>query len=168
VRVSPPTLCSAIALCAALHLAACGAGDTTPVDGGAPSSPGTSNPSSSSGGDSGSAPGTDGGTASSGSGPSPGDCYPTPGQTGNDKNVGAYCAKGGGQCGAYGNLALQCSSDLSTQGGNFCLIVGCSSDSDCGLDGCCSGPAGSLVRACIPIGCFEAGTCNIVAPPGSD
>ena len=161
---------SSVALCAALMGAACGPGDTTPVGGSSSSSTGTSSGTTS-------APGTDGGSAphgdagassSSSSGPSPGNCYPTPGQTGNDKNVGAYCSKAGGQCGSYGNLSLQCSSDLSAQGGNFCLIVGCAKDGDCGQDGCCSGPAGSIVRACIPIGCFDAGVCNIVAPPGSD
>ena len=158
-------------LSSAILIAACGAGSTTPTGGPGGGSGGGSGSGSSSGGSDGTS--GDGGTvttvgANEPAGPSPGNCYPVSGQTGNEKHVGAYCQKSGGQCSTYGNLSLQCSTDLSAQGGNFCLIVGCTKDSDCGTDSCCSGPSGSIVRACIPIGCFEAGVCSIIAPTGSD
>jgi hypothetical protein len=95
---------------------------------------------------------------------SPGTCLPTIGDTGNSKNVGAYCTKGGGQCSDYPNTSLQCSSDLSAQGGNFCLFLGCTLDTDCGEDACCTSPAGSGIHACIPIGCFDSGVCSSQAP----
>lgn len=100
----------------------------------------------------------------SGPTPSPGNCYPTSSDTGNSKNVGAYCTKSGGQCSDYSSTSLQCSSDLSAQGGNFCLLVGCSQDTDCGEDSCCTAPVGSPISACIPIGCFDAGVCSPIAP----
>jgi hypothetical protein len=75
-------------------------------------------------------------------------------------NVGAYCTKGGGQCSDYPNTSLQCSIDLSAQGSNFCILIGCSQDSDCGADACCTGQAGNPIHACVPNGCFDAGVCQ--------
>ncbi len=138
----------AIALCACSS-----SGPTTP-----PTSTGNTTPTSS----------IDGSTISnvgdSSTGSTAGTCIPGPGDTGNDKNVGAYCTKGGGQCSNYNNPLLQCSSDLSSLAGNFCLIVGCSQDSDCGTDGCCTAPAGESIKACIPVGCFDSGVCSPIAP----
>ena len=55
-------------------------------------------------------------------------------------NVGAYCTKGGGQCSAYGNSLLQCSSDLSPIGGNFVYVR----EVDGGPKVVCCGKARSL------------------------
>ena len=93
-----------------------------------------------------------------------GTCIPTEGYAGNSLHVGAYCTVAGGQCSVYGNFALQCSSDLSALGGNFCLLVGCTDDSNCGEDGCCTAPGGQGIHACIPVGCFDAGVCSPIAP----
>jgi hypothetical protein len=88
-----------------------------------------------------------------------GTCTPTPGFAGNAKHVGAYCSPNGGQCATYGNSLVQCSIDLSAQGADFCILIGCSADTDCGQDGCCTGESGNPVHACVPSGCFDAGVC---------
>ena len=113
----------------------------------------------SSGSDAGS--GSDGGADSGPSGtPSPGVCTPAAGQTGNALNVGAYCTHGGGQCAQYGG-AYGCSIDLSAQGGNFCILIGCAQSSDCGVGGCCTGESGNPIHACVPSGCVivDGGSC---------
>jgi hypothetical protein len=90
---------------------------------------------------------------------SPGSCTPAPGNTGNAENVGAFCTKNGGQCSTYTNTSIECSIDLSAQGSNFCVLIGCSQDTDCGEDACCTGQAGDPIHACVPNGCFDAGAC---------
>ncbi len=92
--------------------------------------------------------------------PSLGSCTPAPGDTGNSKNVGAYCTKSGGQCSTYPNPSVQCSIDLSAQGANFCILIGCLADGDCGEDACCTGQSGNPIHACVPNGCFDAGVCQ--------
>lgn len=98
-------------------------------------------------------------------GPSPGVCAPSTGQTGNSLNVGAYCTHGGGQCAQYSNGALACAIDLSTSGGDFCILIGCMQNSDCGNAACCTGNGGPI-NACVPSGCLVAdgGACPPVTP----
>jgi hypothetical protein len=103
-----------------------------------------------------SAPGEGGG---GGPGEVVGTCTPSAGFGGNAKHVGAYCSPNGGQCATYGNSLVQCSIDLSAQGADFCILLGCSADTDCGQDGCCTGESGNPVHACVPNGCFDAGVC---------
>jgi hypothetical protein len=112
-------------------------------------------------------------SSSSGSAPAPSDastsgsgglltCTPPAGSTGNSKNVGAYCTKNGGQCSKFSSSEVQCSIDLSSSGSNFCILIGCSQDSDCGEDACCTGEAGNPIKACVPNGCFDGGVCVAV------
>jgi hypothetical protein len=99
--------------------------------------------------------GSEGGSSSS----MIGSCTPAPGFAGNSKFVGAYCTQNGGQCAQYGVVTVQCSIDLDPSGSNFCILIGCSADSDCGEDACCTGRAGNPVHACVPNGCFDGGAC---------
>jgi hypothetical protein len=91
-----------------------------------------------------------GGTADAGVCDStPGMCCPLPCARGNSLHVGAYCTLNGGQCAQYGDGLLACSLDLSpSQGGNFCVRIGCASDSSCGAEACCY-----QQQACVPLGC---------------
>ncbi len=101
------------------------------------------------------------------SGPSPGVCYPTPDQTGNSKHVGAYCSPGGGQCNQYGG-AYACSVDVDPQGNDACIIIGCSSNSDCAEMACCWGRASEPIHACLAIGCILNDGGSVCPPiPGS-
>jgi hypothetical protein len=102
--------------------------------------------------------GSDGG-GDGGPGDVVGTCTPSPGFAGNAKHVGAYCSPNGGQCATYGNSLVQCSIDLSPQGSDFCILIGCQADTDCGQDGCCTGESGNPIHACVPSGCFDAGIC---------
>ena len=89
----------------------------------------------------------------------PGTCTPAAGFAGNSKNVGAYCTQHGGQCQQYG---LSCSIDLDPRGGNFCILVLCGTDADCGENACCTGDPMNpqSERACIPVLCdIDGGTC---------
>jgi hypothetical protein len=97
-----------------------------------------------------------------------GACAPLTCSTGNEHHVGAYCTHGGRQCGAYGIGALQCAIDLDPRGGDYCILVGCAANSDCGTGACCNGdPSISTIFACAPMGCVtDAGTCP--QPPFPD
>ncbi|MHB8418830.1 MAG: hypothetical protein ACYDCL_12190 [Myxococcales bacterium] len=120
--------------------------------------------------DAGSRAGPDAGPDAGSTGASPGVCTPAPGQTGNSLNVGAYCTKGNGQCANYGGPAgnnLACSIDLDPSGGNFCILLPCSQDSDCGPDACCTGDPCNPIHACVPIQCLsDGGVCPPI--PGCD
>jgi hypothetical protein len=114
-------------------------------------------------------PGSDAGTGDGGSDggtciPSPaGTCIPDSCATGNEKHIGAYCSKGGKQCNQYGNLLLQCAIDLSTSGDNFCILLLCTQNSDCGTESCCTGDPTQPTqpKACVPYGCIvtDGGAC---------
>jgi hypothetical protein len=70
-----------------------------------------------------------------------------PGSPGNEKGVGKYCTKGGGQC--LGTGAPFCSVDFST-GPGICSKP-CSTDLDCGAGAVCF--ADSLGKGCKPVAC---------------
>jgi hypothetical protein len=111
-------------------------------------------------GDSGQAP-------DSGCTPTPvGACSPNSCSTGNSKNVGAYCTKGGGQCNQYSS-GVACAIDLSSSGANFCILIGCHQNSDCAEQACCTGdPNGPPIYACVPLTCLaDAG--DACPPPPS-
>ncbi len=110
--------------------------------------------------------GPDGGDAGPQGTASPGVCNPTPGQTGNSIHVGAYCTPGGGQCAQYGP-ASACSIDLSSDGNDACITIGCHANGDCAEDACCTGNGGP-VNACVSLGCLvsDGGSCPPI--PGSD
>ena len=92
-----------------------------------------------------------------------GTCTPSPCFGGNSKHVGAYCTEGGGQCSTYTSANVACSIDLSTMGSNFCILLNCMQDSDCGEDACCTGMQGTI-KACVPKGCFDGGICQAISP----
>src|SRR5574340_1500048 len=74
-----------------------------------------------------------GAPADAGAGSPVGSCQPTAGAPGNSKHVGAYCTNGGGQCGKWpAGSATSCASELDPRGGNFCILLGCALDTDCG------------------------------------
>jgi hypothetical protein len=110
--------------------------------------------------------GQDGGSCT----PTPvGECFPNACATGNSKNVGAYCTKGGGQCSAY-STGVACAIDLSTSGANFCILLGCHQNADCGEQACCTGdPTGPPIYACVPLTCLvDAGDPCPPPPSRSD
>jgi hypothetical protein len=90
----------------------------------------------------------------SGSGSSPQSISGPPcakdGDAGNDKGVGQFCTKGGGEC--EGNdFASFCLNDLvSGEFGNFCS-GSCKEDGDCGEGATCQGSGDR--KACIPSAC---------------
>ncbi len=107
--------------------------------------------------DGGGSAGPAGGGGSSDAGDYLGSCTPGPGWTGNAQHVGAYCSAGGGQCDAY---ALSCAVDLSaTQGGPYCIQLGCASNDACGAGACCYADQGFQV--CVPQFCVvpDGGAC---------
>jgi hypothetical protein len=92
-------------------------------------------------------------TPDAGAHPSPGVCFPDPTQTGNALNVGAYCTAGGDQCAQYDNAKI-CAIDVDSEGGKFCIKIGCKTHSDCGDQACCTGRSDNPIHACVPLGCL--------------
>ncbi len=75
------------------------------------------------------------------------------GDPGNDKGVGKYCTKGGGECSS--SEASLCLADvLSSAFANFCTKL-CSMDSDCGLAAKCAGSGAQ--KGCVPLACAGMG-----------
>ena len=75
---------------------------------------------------------------------------------GNALHVGQYCTKHGNQCEQNPKgTATGCATDLDRRGGNYCIKVFCSKDSDCGEAACCVGNL--IAKACVPAGCFQNG-----------
>jgi hypothetical protein len=71
------------------------------------------------------------------------------GDTGNEKGVGKFCSKGGGEC--MGEASL-CLADLVTSAfANFCTKL-CNGDADCGSDAKCQGSGAQ--KGCIPVACL--------------
>jgi hypothetical protein len=115
----------------------------------------------------GSSSGADGGSAISDLGQaSPGVCVPSPGQSGNAMNVGAYCSPGGNQCSQYAHAQI-CAIDVEPDnGGKFCIKIGCNTNDECGAGACCTGNGGAI-HACVPSGCVadDAGACPPIPEP---
>jgi hypothetical protein len=89
------------------------------------------------------------GNSSSGDGGMlPGTPCAKPGDTGNDKGVGKFCSKGGGECAGEASLCL--ADFVSSAFGNFCTKL-CSGDADCGTDAKCQGSG--AMKGCIPVAC---------------
>lgn len=81
------------------------------------------------------------------------DCFPAPGNKGNELGVGAFCSPGLGECAEYGrNGANACAIDMDPEGSPMCIKVGCSSHDACGTGACCYGRE-TGPRACIPKFC---------------
>jgi hypothetical protein len=109
--------------------------------------------------------GVDSGTASTDAGPCSsvlGSCNPCAGDLGNDAGIGAYCTKGGNQCGS----GLNCAADNPFAGPapNTCVLVVSFTGNVCtdggtpcpGAGVCCQvqSPGGGLtVSVCVPTGC---------------
>jgi hypothetical protein len=104
--------------------------------------------------------GTSGSAADTGPHTSPGVCMPDPTQTGNSKNVGAYCTPGGDECAKYPEAKF-CAIDLDPEGAKFCIKIGCKANSDCAEGSCCTGRVDNPIHACVPGNCLvdDAGNC---------
>lgn len=70
------------------------------------------------------------------------------GDAGNEKGVGKYCTKGGGQCGGTGSPF--CSADLDGTASGLCSKQ-CSTDTDCGAGAYCF--QDTLGKGCKPMAC---------------
>lgn len=82
-----------------------------------------------------------------------GSCDPTQGFGGNSLGIGAYCTQGGGQCGSN----LFCAADAN-QPYNFCILLGCTANTDCAEDACCVAQQG--LQVCVPVGCVPGNVCQ--------
>ena len=75
-----------------------------------------------------------------------GSCNPTPTWTGNSVGLGAYCSENDAE------LCLgQTLCDATAGGGNYCVLLGCTSSDDCGESACCVSVNGQ--NLCEPSGC---------------
>ncbi|MCY1056193.1 hypothetical protein [Nannocystis sp. SCPEA4] len=72
-----------------------------------------------------------------------------PGDEGNEKGVGKFCSVEGGECVGNGTATL-CLENFDSFS-NYCTLINCQSDADCGAGAYCAvDPAGS---ACVPNDC---------------
>jgi hypothetical protein len=91
----------------------------------------------------------------------------TEGTKGNEKGVGEFCSKGGGQCADNGSgNAVICAEDFGGPG--YCTIP-CVDASSCGSGSVCTGDSPtSKTKGCVPVACAPAWALDGGAPMSAD